>query len=106
MTRKKPADIAPRLLEWQRIYDAWQVQYIGLQALTKCGPDAPLTLAMGQMWDAYTNAVSREVGDENEWLDWYCWDNDMGAKGLEVTSTSGKTIKVKTLAHLARVICY
>ena len=106
MTRKKPADIAPRLLEWQRIYDAWQVQYIGLQALTKCGPDAPLTLAMGQMWDAYTNAVSREVGDENDWLDWYCWDNDMGAKGMEVRTTSGKTIKVRTVAHLARVICY
>ena len=30
----------------------------------------------------------------------------MGAKGLEVTSTSGKTIKVKTVAHLAQVICY
>ena len=104
--RKKSPDIMPRLLEWQRIYGLWQTQYEALQALTKCGPEAPIALAMGQMWDAYTNAVAREVGDQNDWLDWYCWENDMGEKGLEVTSTSGKTIKVKTVAHLARVICY
>ena len=103
---KKPADIMPRLLEWQRIYAQWQAQYEALQALTKCGPEAPITLAMGQMWDAYTNSVAREVGDNNDWLDLFCWDNDMGSKGLEVTSPIGKTIKVKTLAHLARVICY
>jgi hypothetical protein len=94
-TPKKPADIAPRLLEWQRIYGQWQAQY-----------EAPIALAVGQMWDAYTAAVAREVGDENDWLEWYCWENDMGAKGLEVTSTSGEPIKVKTVAHLARVICY
>ena len=104
--RKKPADIAPRLLEWQRVHDAWKAQYDALHALTGCGPEAPIAAAMGQMWDAYTNAVAREVGDQSEWLAWYCWENDMGAKGLEVTSIDGKTIKVKTVAHLARVICY
>jgi len=106
MKRKKPADIAPRLLEWQRIYDQWQTQYQALQTLTKCGPEAPIAAAMGKMWDAYTDALARDLGDDNDWLCWYCWENDMGAKGLEVTSTSGKTIKVKTVAHLARVICY
>lgn len=50
--------------------------------------------------------MAGEVGDDNDWLDWYCWKNDMGAKGLEVTSTTGKKIKVKTVAQLARVICY
>ena len=77
-----------------------------LQALTKCGSEAPIALAMGRMWDAYSACVAREVGDESDWLDWYCWENAMGAKGLTVTSTSGKTIKVRTVAHLARVICY
>lgn len=104
--RKTTAEIAPKLLEWQRIYNDWQAQYETLQALTRCGPEAPIALVMGRMWDAYTSAVAREVGDTNDWLDWYCWENDMGTKGLEVTSTSGKTIKVKTVAHLARVICY
>ena len=101
MTRKKPADIALDCLSGSA-GDAWQVQYIGLQALTKCGPDALLTLAMGQMWDAYTNAVSREVGDENEWLDWYCWDNDMGAKGLEVTKHQRQNDQGQDRGHLAR----
>jgi hypothetical protein len=105
-TRPKPADILPRLEEWQRVYADWMAQYQALQALTRCGPEAPIALAMGRMWDAYTACLAREVGEERAWLDWYCWENDMGAKGLEVTSTSGKTIKVRTVAHLARVICY
>ena len=88
-------DIAQRLREWQRIYDQWRAQYEVLQALTKCGSEAPIALAMDRMWDAYTDCLGREVGDENNWLGWYCWENDMGAKGLEVTSTSGKTIRVK-----------
>lgn len=104
--RKKAAEIVPTLEVWQRVYNDWQAQYEALQALTRCGPEAPIALAMGRMWDAYTNAVAREVGDNNEWLDWYCWENDMGAKGLEVTSTSGKTIKVRNVRQLARVICY
>ena len=104
--RNKAAEIVPTLELWQRVYREWQTQYEALQALTRCGPEAPIALAMGRMWDAYTNAVAREVGDENDWLEWYCWENDMGAKGLEAQSTSGKTIKVRTVAHLARVICY
>lgn len=104
--RKKAAEVMPLLLEWQRVYNDWQVQYEALQTLTRCGPEAPIALAMGRMWDAYTNAIAREVGDRNDWLDWYCWENDMGAKGQELTSTSGKTIKVTTVVHLARVICY
>jgi hypothetical protein len=105
-TRKKPADIAPRLLEWQQRYDDWQTQYRALRELTRCGPEAPIAAAMGSMWDAYTDCLAREVGDSADWLAWYCWENDMGAKGLEVTSATGKTIQVRTVAHLARVICY
>jgi hypothetical protein len=104
--KRKPADILPRLQEWQRRHDDWQAQYQALQALTKCGAEAPLALAMWLMWEAYTACLAREIGDESEWLDWYCWENDMGTNGLEVTSNSGKTIKVRTVAHLARVICY
>lgn len=104
--RKRTKDIEPRLMEWQAIYSDWQAQYEALQKLTRCGPEAPIALAMGRMWDAYSAAVSRDVGDDNDWIDWYCWENEMGAKGLEVTSISGKTVRVRTVKHLARVICY
>ncbi|MCU0940126.1 MAG: hypothetical protein MUC86_13560, partial [Burkholderiaceae bacterium] len=60
---KKPSEIEPLLTVWQQRYTDWQAQYETLQALTRCGPEAPIALAMGRMWDAYTNAVAREVGD-------------------------------------------
>jgi hypothetical protein len=102
---KKPADILPRLLEWEGAYTDWRVQYKALQALTNCGPEAPIAIAMGCMWDAYSNCLGREIGDTGDWLNWYCWENEMGAKGLGVKSAGGKVIKVKTIEQLATVMC-
>lgn len=102
---RKPKDIEPHLLQWQHRYNDWQAQYEALRTLTQCGPEAPIATAMGLMWDAYTDCLAREVGDTADWLSWYCWENGMGTKGLEATGADGKTIRVRTAAHLARVIC-
>ena len=103
--KRKPSEIMPRLLEWQQVHSRWMEQYRALQALTNCGPEAPIALAMGMMWDAYSAAIAREVGDAGDWLDWHCWENDMGSKGLQVFLPRRKPLEVKTIAQLARVIC-
>lgn len=32
--------------------------------------------------DAYCSLLSDAIGDKNEWIGWYCFDNDFGKKGL------------------------
>jgi len=49
-------------------------------------------------------AVSEIVGDEAGWLSWYANDCDMGAYPKDAVTPGGKTICVKTLRHLARMI--
>jgi hypothetical protein len=34
--------------------------------------------------DAYMKLLSRALGDENEWVEWFVYENDFGAKGMEV----------------------
>ena len=48
--------------------------------------------------DDYTDQLAHRISDDADWLQWYCGDNDMGAKGLEVSSYS------RTLRQLATVI--
>ena len=99
-------DIVKRLEAWAMRQRELTVQYEALRALTNAGSDCALLKPVWSVWGAYTVAVSELVGDTNEWLQWYELECDMGRKPMEVTSLGGKTIKVRTLRQLARVIAY
>lgn len=43
----------------------------------------PAVESIGAMQTAYTAAISRLIGDDGEWLEWYWFDNAMGANGYE-----------------------
>lgn len=97
-------EIVIRLEAWAKRQRKLQAQYEALQALTGAGPDCALLEPVWSVWSAYTVAVSELVGDKNEWLQWYETECDMGRKPKEVVSWGGRTIKVRTLRQLARVI--
>jgi hypothetical protein len=103
MTREEKLAL---LREWEQLHADLDAQWDVLARLTGASTDSALGDATWLLWDAYTNQVGERLDDSYEWLSWYQLENDMGAKGLAVTSIGGKTIKVKTVAHLARVICY
>lgn len=100
--RPTVAQILPLLQAWAEHHAALSAQ---MDALAKpLGTiDGPLFDAVWRMWDAYTDQLAHRIGDTGDWLQWYCHDNAMGAKGLEVSSYT-RTIKVRTLRQLARVI--
>jgi hypothetical protein len=59
-----------------------------------------------QLWSSFnylTLVTETLLGSESEWLDWYCWENDMGKKGLE--AGYDKNIKpIKSLNDLLDLI--
>ncbi len=99
-------EIVRRLEAWADRQRKLQAQYQALQALTNADCECALLAPVWSVWTAYTVAVSELIGDDNEWLQWYELECDMGRHPKEVTSTGGKTIKVRTLRQLARVIAY
>ena len=98
--------IVTRLEAWATRQRLLQAQMRQLQALTGAMPDCALLKPVYDVWGAYTVAVSELVGDTNEWLSWFEFECEMGARPMTVTSLVGKTITVRTLRQLARVIAY
>lgn len=78
--------------------------YKAMQEMTGTATECKLISPAFDLWDAYTTAVSRLVGDKDEWLQWFELDCDFGKSPKVCTFASGKTLKVKTLKQLARVI--
>jgi len=100
----KTDEIVSRLGAWRIRHDQMMAQYDALNALTGADPECPLMVMVFGLWDEYTVAVSEIVGDEAGWLSWYANDCDMGAYPKDAVTPGGKTICVKTLRHLARMI--
>jgi hypothetical protein len=53
------------------------------------------------IWRGFENVVS--VVDEDTWISWFIYDNDMGKKGLSVTINE-KKMKVKTVKALLKIM--
>jgi hypothetical protein len=65
--------------------------------------NGPMYDTVWKLFDAYTGTLSVEVGDFCGWLEWHHAENEMGAKAM-AAGYDGKLRKVKTLAHLYRLI--
>jgi hypothetical protein len=97
------AEMLPLLKQWAERHAALSKQMDALAAIFGGAFEGPLFDAVWLTWDAYTEQLSHRIGDDHEWLQWYCGDNDMGAKGLTARSWT-QEIDVRTLRQLARVI--
>ena len=91
------------LAEWQAQHAAVNSLMYGLGDAIGLTPEGPLFATVWGLFDAHTRAISELVGDNGDWLEWYCCENDMGAKGM-TAGYDGKTKKIKTLAHLWALI--
>ena len=53
--------------------------------------------------DVFTNLLSEAIGDEDEMVSWYVFDNDFGARGFKA-GREGKLKRIKTLDELWTLI--
>lgn len=97
------AAMLPLLQAWKRQHDALAKQMAALEAVVGGGLDAPLFAAVWTTFEAYTDQLAHRIGDQKDWLQWFCNENLMGRNGLTATSWS-RSIKVRTLRQLATVI--
>lgn len=50
--------------------------------------ESPIHQAVWTLQDAYTKAVSKLVGDQGNWLDWFAHENDFGRRAMEAGPTN------------------
>lgn len=103
MIEEKQTEIIQRLELWQERIEKLEIQLDAFRFITG-GFEGDFAESIYGVTEAYTDVVSELVGDQGEWLSWYMYECDMGRKPREVTFKNGKTLKVRTLRQLARVI--
>lgn len=103
----KKAKMRQDLDIWMKHFQAIESVYNGLNVLTGCSPESPLSNAMYELFVAYTIELSHRLGDDFGWLDWFVWENDCGKADLKAKASSWTTKKerrIKTLDDLCDLI--
>lgn len=92
------------LVDWKKQYDlCYKAQELLDQLFDNVG--STLDNAIWITFEKYTDALSALVGDNGEWLDWFCWENDMGDSCSSAKASSWKKMrKISTLKDLCKII--
>jgi hypothetical protein len=61
--------------------------------------ECPINTAILALQSAYTRSVSKLVGDEELWLDWYAEENNFGRKKFKA-GMEGKTRPIRNVKDL------
>lgn len=72
-----------RLREWEAHLRDLDAAWDKLHSLTGASTDGPLGDATWCVFDAYTNAIAREIGDAESWLSWHWLENKLGERAHE-----------------------
>lgn len=87
---------------WEQVTKAVDKQFGDFEKLFGF-VESPFTDALFRMQLEYTEAVAKTVGDEDECMMWYQFDNDMGAKCLKA-GIEGDMREIKTMEDLLWLI--
>lgn len=99
------AEIATLLQPWLDTYLELDRQFSALAAVLGRRDECPLENAAYRVHAAYTAALAREVGDTDDWLSWYLYENDAGKKGLSAKAPRWRELRPITSLHrLAKLI--
>lgn len=89
--------------DWQRHHAAVEKMMTGIKQHMGLDIDGAMFVTVWAVFGAYTDTLAVEVGDFEEWLDWYRFETEMGKRSKAVV-VDGKSKRIKTLVDLCRVI--
>lgn len=52
----------------------------------------------------YTKLISELIGDNNEWVDWFVYENDFGKKEMEFGYKDSITCKIKSIDDFIKLM--
>ena len=93
------------LEKWMFLFKRVEKDYLLLKNAFSASPESQVVGTMYDLFLAYTEVLSKNLGDKDCLLDWYIWENDCGKKEfLAKASNWEKSRKIKNLKDLEDLI--
>lgn len=95
-----------RLEQWKQQHNDLNAVFSAMKPVFGCLANSPLFDGVWNMFGAYTKVLAELLGATgwpDDWLTWYAYENDMGAKGMKA-GYNGKLKPIKNLGDLCRLI--
>jgi len=94
------------------LLERWLAEYKRVEAINQAlvglfhsNPEGPVHLCYYELFSAYGHLVGEKVGDNNDWLGWFIWENDCGKNAMEARAPSWKKArKIRTVKDLEAII--
>lgn len=84
------------LMEWKAHFKALEKLMDSIGLCIGYDVDGPLFTTVWPLFESYRNTLAAEVGDFGGWLEWYQYENQMGANGMQ----AGYDDKLKNIKSL------
>jgi hypothetical protein len=93
------------LKEWEKTYGNYDFLSRCCEDVFGYMVDSMFFNTISDVFEKYTKATAKLIGDADGWLDWYMYENDMGNMAMEAKAASWKRKKkIKNIGDLCRLI--
>lgn len=94
------------LTEWKEQFEKCDQAWTALEKIFRgLDCDSEIGKAIWGTFSRYTDSLAVEVGDADDWLVWYCYDNKFGERGFLAKAEAWKKAKkIYTLKDLCKLI--
>ena len=93
------------LNEWLCLFLRMEIVYQDLRKMFDAAPECQVNTLTNDIFSAYTKLVKEKVGDKDDWLDWFLYENDAGRKGMVAKSSNWKKVRnIRNIENLLDLI--
>lgn len=94
-----------QLMDWEQQYRNINQSYELVKVAFHANVECPAFNSTFMLFDKYTDVLSDLLGDDDQWLNWYAWENSFGTKGLEAKAPTWKKLrKINSITKLLTLI--
>jgi len=76
------------LEKWEKSFFTLEKEYNKLKDVFYISPESKMSKSMHLVFDSYTDSLENFLKDDEEWMLWYCWENDMGRKKMQAKAAN------------------
>jgi len=98
LTKQEKIDLVNQLIKHKRGIDVFQEKFDELFGVKNgfAGSSEGYYRVFDEIFNDYIHLVAKQIGENDEGIEWFVYDNDCGAKGHEAGKEGGELKPIRT----------